>query len=81
MVFVYILQGTTGRHYIGATEHVDARLIRHNSGLVHSTKRIGIPLTIVATQSFSSMNEALKAEKKYKSWKNPQKVIEIMLNG
>ncbi len=36
MAYVHILKGTTGRHYISATEDVDARLIRHNSVEVRS---------------------------------------------
>ncbi|MCG8527218.1 MAG: GIY-YIG nuclease family protein [Opitutales bacterium] len=78
---LYILKGTTGRYYIGSTENVDKRLHRHNSGSVHSTKRIGIPLKLVAIQEFSTTQDARKAERKYKSWKNPKKVIETMLNA
>jgi predicted GIY-YIG superfamily endonuclease len=41
MVWVYILQGATGRHYIGATVDLDARFAQHLRGHTVTTKRLG----------------------------------------
>lgn len=59
MAFVYLLQGTSGRFYLGATTDLGARLQRHNSGMVHSTKRLGLPMTLISSRQFDSMEEAL----------------------
>jgi len=48
MAYVYILKGTTGRYYIGSTQDLENRLERHNSGMVHSTKRLGLPMKLIA---------------------------------
>ena len=50
MAWVYILGGRCGRHYIGSTEDLDRRLGEHRRGKVHSTRRFGQPLELVATK-------------------------------
>ena len=59
MAWVYMLRGSKGRYYIGATENFVLRLERHNTGHVHSTKRLGLPLELVASRSFETMQEAI----------------------
>ncbi len=76
MAWVYMLRGTTGRFYIGVTQNLDARIARHNTGMVHSTKRMGLPLELVASREFTSIAEAYAMEKKLKAWKNPSKSLE-----
>ena len=45
--FVYILYSEkTDRYYVGQTQNLDERLVRHNTGRNKSTKP-GIPLTLV----------------------------------
>ncbi|NNC90397.1 MAG: GIY-YIG nuclease family protein [Akkermansiaceae bacterium] len=78
MASVYILKGTGGRHYIGASGDVEARLARHNSGMVHSTKRLGLPLKLVACRAFDSMEEARWVEVRLKRWKSPGKAIAFL---
>ncbi|MFM7180135.1 MAG: GIY-YIG nuclease family protein [Verrucomicrobiales bacterium] len=39
MAYLYMLRGSGGRFYIGATEDLTTRLARHNTGMGHSTKR------------------------------------------
>lgn len=75
MAWVYMLQGTKGRYYIGATEDLTARVARHNTGMVHSTKRLGLPLVLVASREFATIAEALTEERRLKRWKNPQKAM------
>ncbi|MEM7698389.1 MAG: GIY-YIG nuclease family protein [Verrucomicrobiota bacterium] len=78
MALVYCLKGTSGRHYIGATEDLEARVARHNAGLVYSSKRLGIPLVLVASREFDSMNDALKVERQLKRLKSPAKAIQFL---
>jgi putative endonuclease len=81
MAHVYMLRSASGRFYIGATEHLEARIDRHNSGMVHSTKRLGLPLELVAARSFTDMTEALAMERQLKKWKNPAKALNVLLSG
>jgi len=78
MTYVHILEGTSGRFYIGSTQNIEKRLDRHNSGMVHSTKRIGIPLKLIVYKEYSSVSAARSAEVKLKRWKNPAKAIEYL---
>ena len=75
MAFVYILQGTSGRYYIGSSQDVLGRLKRHNSGMVYSTKRLGLPLALVVSKEFETISKAREIEAKLKHWKNPKKAI------
>lgn len=67
--FVYILKSERdGKHYIGFTENVEARLEFHNSGLQKSTKN-RIPFKLIYTEQYETKKEALKREKQIKSYK------------
>ncbi len=48
--------------------------------MVHSTKRLGLPLELVASRQFDTMEEAYAMEKKLKAWKNSSKSL-AFLNG
>ena len=75
---VYLLKFETGKFYLGSTQDVDCRLPQHQAGLVHSTTRLGRNPRLAAFQSTDSVAEARQLERKYKSWKNHQKVLMAM---
>ena len=72
MAYVYILENSDGRHYIGITGlDPAARLTRHNMGHVSSTKNYR-PWHIIHTAELQSLQEARDREKQIKSWKGGQ---------
>ncbi|HKP02222.1 MAG TPA: GIY-YIG nuclease family protein [Chthoniobacterales bacterium] len=75
MAWVYILRGSTGRHYIGSTVDLDARFAQHIRGHTATTKRLGEKLEIVAAKRFSSLSEARSVECRLKKKKNPKLAI------
>ena len=75
MAWVYILRGSTGRHYIGSTVDLDARFAQHVRGHTATTKRLGQPLEIVAKKEFGTLAEARKIERALKRKKNPELAI------
>ena len=81
MYHVYLLRGSSGRHYIGQTSDLTARLKQHRSGQTHTTKRLGETLELVASRQFPSREEAMQAERMLKAWKNPRKAFEYLRNG
>ncbi len=81
MFTVYILRGATGRHYIGMTSDLDARLAQHRRGHTHTTKRLGGELELVASRSFETKWEAAEIERRLKSWKQPGKAIVWLTTG
>jgi putative endonuclease len=80
MYSVYILRGRNGRHYIGQTSNLDARLNQHRTGHTYTTRRLGGEIELIASRSFSTRTEALKVERMLKSWKNPAKSV-LFLQG
>ena len=67
MFHVYVLRSaTTGRHYVGSCEFVDARLRRHNAGHSKSTRH-GVPWVLLHRESFMTRAEAVRKERFYKS--------------
>ena len=69
MFKVYILKSKTNdKYYVGYTEDLDKRLIRHNGKLVKATKS-GVPWTIIYTESFNTKSEAYRRERQIKSYK------------
>ncbi|MFA5961817.1 MAG: GIY-YIG nuclease family protein [Parcubacteria group bacterium] len=67
--FVYILKSIKDtRLYIGQTNNLENRLLRHNSGKVTATKNRR-PFTVVYKEEYLSRTEAMQREKYLKSLK------------
>ncbi|MDD4902759.1 MAG: GIY-YIG nuclease family protein [Patescibacteria group bacterium] len=78
MYKIYILQSSkTKRYYIGQTENLTERILRHNSGVVRSTKN-GLPWDIIYTEDHKSRTDALKREKEIKSYKGGIKFKKLL---
>jgi predicted GIY-YIG superfamily endonuclease len=75
MPWVYILRGSTGRHYIGSAVDLDARFAQHLRGHTASTKRLGKNLEIVAKKEVAALGEARQLERILKRKKNPRLAI------
>jgi len=59
---VYVLKSlSTGNYYTGYTEDLDARLKKHNSGSVRSTKAYR-PFVVVYSEIFDNKASARKRE-------------------
>jgi putative endonuclease len=73
--YVYIIYSTSKNfHYIGHTNDLDDRLIRHNNNRNKFTKGKG-PWELVISYLCKSKSEAYRLEMKLKSFKNPDKAI------
>ena len=72
MQFVYILESLTDpdRHYVGCTNNVEERLLRHNSGEAQSQSRhssIHGPWRVIVQIGFENRAKAFAFEKYLKS--------------
>ena len=74
MAWVYILKGSTGRHYIGSTVDLEQRLEQHRRGHTHTTRRLG-ELAVAAAKEFVTLSEARQIERRLKAKKNPHLAI------
>jgi len=75
MAWVYILRGSSGRHYIGSAVDLDARFAQHLRGHTHTTKRLGERIEIVASKEVATLSEARRIERELKAKKNPTVAI------
>jgi predicted GIY-YIG superfamily endonuclease len=75
MAWIYILRGSSGRHYIGSCIDLDARLAQHVRGHTATTKRLGTKLEIVAKKEVPNLEEAWRIERALKRKKNPALAI------
>ena len=71
MPWVYVLRGSSGRHYIGSTTDLPRRLQQHRAGQTHSTARLGETLELVDSLELSELADARKLERELKRKKNP----------
>jgi len=79
MYFVYILYShKCNRYYIGYSSDVNARLLRHNAGMVTATKNCK-PYILKKTKEFPTEILAINEEKRLKKMKSRlylEKIIE-----
>ena len=78
MFHVYVLiSEKNDRMYVGSTEDVNRRLVRHNAGHSKSTRH-GVPWKLVHFESFETRSEAIWKEKYYKTGKGREELKEIL---
>lgn len=79
-LFVYILRCADDSYYIGVTNNLERRILEHTIGLCPEaytySKR---PILLVWSNLFLSTLEAIRWEKKLKSWTRKKK--EALING
>ena len=78
--FVYIIYSSSKDiHYIGHTNNLPDRLLRHNNNRNKFTKNKG-PWELIISYKCSSKAEAYKLELKLKRMKSPDKAIQYLRN-
>ena len=70
---VYIVKCVDGSLYTGYAKNVEQRVVRHNAGKGGRYTRSHLPVTLLATWSFNSKGEALRAEHAIKRLPREQK--------
>jgi putative endonuclease len=79
MVYVYILYSKLyNRYYIGQSEDITQRILRHNNKQVPST-RAYVPWEVIYSESFITRALACKREKEIKG-KKSRNYIEFLRN-
>lgn len=71
--FIYIVQCSNGTLYTGYTTNVEKRVAVHNAGKGAKYTRAHLPVILLASWSFSSKSEALRAEYAIKRLSRAQK--------
>ncbi len=80
MAWVYILRGSSGRHYIGSTDSLERRLSEHRHGGTHTTQRLGPELQLIASKEVDSIMEGRRVERALKK-KKPALALYMLSHG
>lgn len=80
MYCVYILENLKENLYIGQTNDLDDRVIRHNTNRVKSTKNKG-PWKLIYKKYFPNRSLAMEHERYLKSIKNKKYIKNKFLNS
>ena len=78
--YVYILENSNHKFYIGSTDNLERRFKQHNSGHTLTTKRMG-ELGLVFSQIFDTLEETRKVEFKLKRLKRKDYIERIIKDG
>ncbi|MFQ5662565.1 MAG: GIY-YIG nuclease family protein [Terriglobia bacterium] len=78
MFTVYILQSErSGRYYVGQTSNLEKRWRYHEAGQTKSARNRG-PWRVVYMEEFSTRSEAVRRERRIKSWKSHRYVEKLV---
>ena len=76
--FVYILESELDNSfYVGQTANLEERLSRHNKGYNRSTS-LKRPWKMIYYETCKSRSEAMKLEKRIKSWKKREAIVKYI---
>ena len=72
--YLYILQCADGSYYVGTTRNeLEIRTAEHNSGTFGGYTAKRRPVTLVFSEHFENITEAIAAERQVKGWSRAKK--------
>ncbi len=74
---LYLACCANGTLYVGCTKDVERRIAAHNAGRGGGYTRSNRPLSLIATWSFNSKGEALRAEREMKRLPRERKLAMV----
>ena len=78
--WLYIIQNSKGKFYVGHTDYLEQRLHFHNTGQSHYTAGKG-PRTLVYSEQFGTRSEAMARERQIKRWKSRAMIEKLIASG
>jgi len=73
-IHVYMLRCRDGSYYVGLTKAgLDKRLFEHATGAFKGYTSARLPVTLVWSQDFASLVDAIALERKLKGWRREKK--------
>ncbi len=72
--YLYILGCSDGSYYVGTTRSaLEIRIAQHNAGIFGGYTASRRPVTLVYSQWFDRITDAIEAERKLKKWSRAKK--------
>jgi len=80
VAFVYMLRCADGSYYVGSTRNpVEHRIAEHNAGLMGGYTASRRPVTLMWSQEFDQITDAIAMERRVKGWSRAKK--EALIRG
>jgi putative endonuclease len=79
MAFTYILRCSDGSYYVGSTTYLEARTFQHQQGLGAEYTRRRLPVELVWSGEFSTVQQAFAFEKQVQGWNRRKR--EALIEG
>ena len=79
MAFTYILECSNGEYYVGSTANLQKRLHEHESGRGCDFTAAHLPVKLVYTEEYPTIDEAYKRERQLHKWSHAKK--EALIKG
>ena len=71
--YTYMLRCSDGSYYVGHTDHLEARIIAHQTGALAGYTAARRPVTLVWSEMFEERDQAFRAERQIKGWSRAKK--------
>jgi len=72
--YVYILKCRDGSFYIGHTDNLENRIYEHKIKKYSGYTSSRLPVQLVFVETFSTRDDAFRAERKLKKWTRKKKI-------
>ncbi|MBI4162233.1 MAG: GIY-YIG nuclease family protein [Candidatus Aenigmarchaeota archaeon] len=79
MFYMYVLECSDKTLYTGYTDNLEKRVQKHNSGKASKYTRSRLPVKLLASFSFETKSEAMKAEVRFKALSRTEKLEKLDL--
>ena len=76
---MYILRCANGEYYTGSTNDLQKRLEEHNNGIACNFTWKHMPVELIYTEEFSTVEKAFHREKQIQKWSRKKK--EALISG
>ena len=72
--YLYILRCSDGSYYVGTTRSaLESRVAQHNAGAFEGYTESRRPVTLIFSQWFDRITDAIESERKLKKWSRAKK--------
>ena len=71
--YMYILECADGTYYTGSTNHLQARMLEHNSGEGANYTKKRRPVKLVYYEEFDRIEDTFEREKQIQRWSHGKK--------
>ncbi len=71
--YTYILECANGEYYVGSTTDMERRLAEHQAGLGGKFTKSHLPVKLVYTEEYQTIEQAFRRERQLHGWSRAKK--------